>query len=148
MSEFISRYAPLIPVPEPKTFPFFVKARLRGPKIQLENNHLYREIIANWKNAEIDLAKMAKSSYTGRQIEDLFTAQALGHNITLKDVANSVGVISTKRASDVRSALNVGELVSKTHIGVWKFTEMELAQLLIGLVAYRGRMSYVQPRRV
>lgn len=132
---------------EPQVAPFFLKARVPKPTNHLESTsrlkHLQEEIFENWEYAERDFHILSSTQAAGQQIQDLFSAQGRGLNLRLMDGGRIIGIDSPHKANKVRQALNVGEISDKgTHIGEWKFTEKELAQFLIGLLAFKEKETY------
>lgn len=118
--------------------PFFLVARVPIPEMSKEPNSLGRKILPHWEVGEMELAKMSQDKTQREAFQNLFDKAAYGKLLSHRDVANSFRYrfCDAEDVKEARAAMRVGTGVEYKWAGNlrWKFTESELAQLLVAIV--------------
>ena len=121
--------------------PFFLTTKISMPAISEKGGRLEAKIYKYWNLAEAELFKMSQNPEGAKPFQALLHISSAGGTISLKDVSDSFedNFCYPDNVRKARVAINVGTQVSDKWEGNmrWKFTEVELAQLLVAVVARR-----------
>lgn len=93
-----------------------------------------------WDDAQKDLIELSKSGNYGQPIRTMFEQFNTVKSVTLP--LASIGVLVREENADrlrqIRASLQTGTLVKdKSNPGQWRFTQEQLAEYLVGIMASR-----------
>ncbi len=126
--------------------PFFLTCPIPFPSTPMPSNgyqQMREEIVSVWTKAEQDFQKMFQNPSYGTPIREFWENMGETADVSLQELGNLVGIRDSRCAKKIRSSLGVGQLVKQTDEGLWRFTKLETAQLMVGFIAKSEREIYL-----
>ena len=124
--------------------PFFLSASIPFPEVSegKENDLFVQELQEHWPLAEEDFILIYKSEEFGKPLRDFFRQDIEGGEFTLSEIGELVELTHPDRVRKTRSALQLGTTENPTDVTYWQFTEVEIAQLMVGFIGRKYRNLY------
>ena len=107
-----------------------------------ENDLFVKELQEHWPLAEEDFILMYKSEEFGKPLRDFFREDIENGEFTLSEIGELVELTHPDRVRKTRSALQLGTTENPTNVTYWQFTEVEIAQLMVGFIGRKYRNLY------
>lgn len=124
--------------------PFFLSTTIPFPEVNQKKNSDFfvKELQKHWPLAEEDFILMYKSEEFGKPLRDFFRQDIEDVEFTLSEIGELVELTHPDRVRKTRSALQLGTTKNPTDVTYWQFTEVEIAQLMVGFIGRKYRNLY------
>lgn len=123
--------------------PFFITTPILFPENSKPTTQL-ESIRNHWDLAEKDFVKMYLAGGYGNPIRDFISKSPEGGSFELKEIGILLELESSDHLRRVRSTLGLGSIQTATDCTFWDFSEIELAQYMVGLVAKKRSNMYTR----
>ncbi len=132
--------------PKDITNPFFLTAPIPFPDVDpnKRDDLILQDLQNNWSLAEDDFIAMYNSEEFGKPLRDFFQEDIESGEYTLPEIGELVGLTNADRARKTRSALQIGTTNKHTDVTFWRFSEVEMAQLMVGFIGRKFRNLYTR----
>ncbi len=116
--------------------PFFISDPIPFPVQKTSNNELLEELRTNWEIANEAFVQIYQTPLYGDPVKALFESNSNNSRYLLSEIGQPFGFGDKNKVRKVRSALNLGrEKRVDEHDSYWSFTDLEMAQFMVGVVA-------------
>lgn len=116
--------------------PFFITEAVPFPVEKSSKNELLEDLRTNWDVANEAFVQMYQVPVYGDPIRTLYESNTYNSKYLLSEIGQPFGFGDKDKVRKVRSALNLGrEMRVDGHESYWSFTDLEMAQFMVGVVA-------------